>query len=316
MNTLTKENLQDWLDKLSWTEVEKKVKEHGHVLLPAMIDSHVHFRVPGESHKEDWQWGSQAALEGGIVGVIDMPNNKPSVTNKSVLEEKIRTVNKQKEDGFKSFFNLGASANQDPDLSCADQVAGLKVYHTETTGDLLVNNKERLEKIYKTWPKTILVHSEEIDTILELVRKYKKSTYFCHVSTKDELEKLKKAKQEGLPIFIEVTPHHLLLNEEDKKEWGNFLEVKPSIKTEEDNKALWKAVKDGTVDVIAADHAPHLPEEKESDNPPAGLPGVGQILPLMLNAVSEKKMKLDRLVELMHDNPIKIFGLTGTCLHP
>ncbi|MFH1536827.1 MAG: amidohydrolase family protein [Patescibacteria group bacterium] len=311
MNILTEKDLQDWLNKLSWEEVEKKVKEHGHVLLPAMIDSHVHFRVPGDSHKEDWEWGSKAALEGGIVGVIDMPNNKPSITNKGVLEEKIRIVNKQKQDGFKSFFNLGASASHDPDLSCVDQVVGLKVYHTETTGDLLVQDQERLEKIYETWPKTIIVHSEEIDTILELVKKYKKPTYFCHVSTKPEIEKLQKAKQEGLPVFIEVTPHHLLLNQDDLDEWGCFLHVKPPLKTKEDNKALWKAVRDGTVDVLASDHAPHLPEEKEGDNPPAGLPGVGQILPLMLNAVNENKLKLERLIELMHNNPIKIFGLTG-----
>ncbi|MBU0670763.1 MAG: dihydroorotase [Patescibacteria group bacterium] len=343
MSTLTKEQLESWLETATWENVTKKVADTGHVLLPAMIDTHVHFRVPGDEHKEDWQWGSQAALNGGICGVIDMPNNNPPILDLGVLDQKIEKVKKQKVKGFRSYFYLGVYGGREPDLRCVDKVVGLKLYFGSSTGNLLVNKKDQLEKIYKKWPKLISVHAEDeniiqanrkkyaelnepikhslirdakaaesaVKEILNFVRKYKKPTLFCHISTEGEIRLLKNAKNQGLPIYIEVAPHHLFLNEESYSDWGNFVKVNPPLRTKKDNKILWEAIKDGTVDTIASDHAPHTPLEKSLDykNTPAGLPGVGQILPLMLDAVNKRKLSLKRLIELMHHNPREIFEL-------
>ena len=345
MNTLNKKDLQEWLDTKSWDEVKNKVEKTGHILLPAMIDSHVHFRIPGADYKEDWEWGSKAAIAGGICGVCDMPNTNPPIVDKSVLDRKKDRVEKEKMSGFKDFHYLGVYGNRDPNTDSKDEVVGLKIFLGSSTGGLLMESSKGVEKVFKNWPGLIAVHAEDeeiiqentakykdlnepikhskirspkaavsaVKKVLEYVKKYNKPTYFCHVSTKGEIELLRKAKKEGLPVYIEVTPHHLLLNESAYSEWGNFVKMNPPLRTKEDNKALWEAVADGTVDVIASDHAPHLPEEKalDYDNTPAGIPGVGQILPLMLNAVNDGKLSLDRLVECMHDNPKKIFGLKG-----
>ncbi|MBU0731766.1 dihydroorotase [Patescibacteria group bacterium] len=345
MNTLSEKDLQEWLETESWDKVKNKVEKAGHILLPAMIDSHVHFRIPGGDYKEDWEWGSKAAIAGGICGVCDMPNTNPPIITKEVLDKKIDRVKKEEVDGFKDFHYLGVYGNREPDLRAKDEVVALKVYTGSSTGDLLVETEKGLEKVFKEWPGVIAVHAEDekiiqeniaryadlnepikhskirspeaavsgIKKVLKFVKKFNRATYFCHVSTETELEVLVAAKEQGLPIYIEVTPHHLYLDESAYDEWGNFVKINPPLRTKKDNEALWLAVSSGIVDVIASDHAPHLPEEKALDyaNAPAGVPGVGQILPLMLNAVSEGRLSLERLIECMHDNPKKIFGLKG-----
>jgi len=344
--------MNTWLPKVKklisrnqWPKAEKYLKKEGLLLLPAMVDSHVHFRTPGQTYKEDWQTASKAMVNGGISAVIDMPNNLPAVIDQKTLNEKIRIVNNQIKLPVKHYFYLGASSKKLPDPKLKNKVIGLKVFLGSSTGNLLIDKKENLEKIFKIWTGLLAFHAEAEDLIcqrsikykhlnsiskhsiirndevaakavrqiISLAKKYRRSVYICHVSTKNELELIKRAKKQGMIIFAEASPHHLFLNTSDYKKLKNKAKVNPPLRAARDQKALWQAVQDGTIDVIGTDHAPHLLKEKNQgyDKAPSGLPEIETVLPLMLNSVSQKKISLNRLVELMHKNPKRIFKLKG-----
>ncbi len=341
MSKLSAQQLTEWLQTLKWEEVETRVQERGLLLLPALVDAHVHFRVPGAEHKEDWETGSEAAVQGGLCGVVDMPNTSPPTFTKKELEEKIQIVEGQKKHGLRSYFYVACQSDAAPDPSCAEFAVGVKVYYGSSTGNLLTNTQNTLEQLYTSWPRIITIHAESEEVIqknleqytdrsnpsvhskirsreaavqatkelIEIVRKHKKPTIFAHVSTKEEIELLSNAKQEGLPVHIEVTPHHLFLNDSDYEQWENYVRVNPPLRTEEDNRALWQAITDGVVDYIGTDHAPHTSEEKELeyDEAPSGIPEIDTVVPLMLNAINEGKLT----IELMHTNPIRLFDLHG-----
>jgi len=278
--------------------------------LPGLIDVHVHMREPGATHKEDFLTGTSAALAGGFTTVIDMPNNATPITSLARLEGKIELVKaKTVADVGLYFGSLGDNLKEFPHV--VDTVFGIKLYLNETTGNFLID-EEKLKTIYKAWPDTrpIFVHAEQnaVGMVIKIVRETGKRTHFAHVSSPTDLQEIIKAKEEGLPVTCGVTPHHLFLTTKDKEKRGPYAIMKPPLVTPDDVKFLWEHL--DAFDVIESDHAPHTKEEKEnSEKPPFGVPGLETTLPLLLTAVSQGKLTLERVIELCHTNPAKIFNV-------
>lgn len=282
------------------------------ITLPGLIDPHVHLRDPGQTHKEDFYTGTSAALAGGYVTVMDMPNNLVPITTLERLEEKIASARKQAvcDIGF-HFGTLGDNFEEFPKV--IDKVMGLKIYLNITTGNFIID-RDKLLDIYKAWPesKPILLHVESddeglLDTVLAVIKKTKKQTHICHVSSVGELTLAMNAKDLGLPVSCGTTPDYLFLTEEDRERVGSYMHMKPRPKTKHDQDFLWKHM--DAIDVIETDHAPHTKTEKESDNPPFGAPGLETALPLMLTAEAEGRITRAQLVDLFHNNPARIFAI-------
>ena len=279
------------------------------ITLPGLIDIHVHLRTPGQEYKEDFYTGTSAALAGGFTTVLDMPNNKVPITTLDLLEEKIELAKKDIVCDLGFYFgSLGDNLEEFEGVKTL--VFGIKLYLNITTGNFLIDS-EKLTKIYESWPsdQPILLHceGETIPMALEVIRTTKKRTHICHVSSQEELSMIMAAKEEGLPITCGVTPHHLFLTEEDAKRLGPYGHMKPYLKTQLDVNFLWENL--DKIDVIESDHAPHTKKEKDSSNPPFGVPGLETTLPLLLTAVSEGKLSMDDIKRLLHTNPAKIFNV-------
>jgi|TARA_B100001964_G_scaffold244809_1_gene328068 dihydroorotase len=276
------------------------------IIIPGLIDSHVHFREPGLTQKEDFLTGSMAAAAGGITTFLDMPNTKPATTNLQRLDEK-RKLAKKSVVNFGLYF--GSTNDNIAEIEKVKGVAAVKIYMDYTTGDLILNNEKVLKKIFSS-NKTIAVHAENEHVLkaLELVQHADNHLYLCHVSSKEELHYAKKDAIKN-KVYVEVTPHHLFLTAKNVNDLGSLGEMKPSLKTEKDQKALWEGIHNGEVDTIATDHAPHTKEEKLDPNYPYGVPGCDTMLPLLLNSVNEKKLTLNKLVQLCCENPVKIFKI-------
>lgn len=281
------------------------------IVLPGLIDPHVHLRDPGQTHKEDFYTGTAAALAGGYTTVLDMPNNLEPITSAARLGAKqagarLRAVSDL---GF-HFGTLGD--NLDVFDQVIDRVTGLKIYLNTTTGNFIID-KDKLLAIYEAWPgtKPILLHAEDdvSDLVLDVVRRTKKPTHICHVSSQAELEMVLKAKDEGLPVTAGVTPHHLFLTEDDQEELGAYGLMKPSLKPKRDQQFLWGHM--DAIDVIESDHAPHTKAEKKGSAPPFGVPGLETTLALMLTAEAEGKLTRQQIIEKLHANPLHIFGLVA-----
>jgi dihydroorotase len=276
------------------------------IIIPGLIDSHVHFREPGLTQKEDFLTGSMAAAAGGITTFLDMPNTKPATTNLQRLDEK-RKLAKKSVVNFGLYF--GSTNDNIAEIEKVKGVAAVKIYMDYTTGDLILNNEKVLKKIFSS-NKTIAVHAENEHVLkaLELVQHADNHLYLCHVNSKEELHYAKKDAIKN-KVYVEVTPHHLFLTAKNVNDLGSLGEMKPSLKTEKDQKALWEGIHNGEVDTIATDHAPHTKEEKLDPNYPYGVPGCDTMLPLLLNSVNEKKLTLNKLVQLCCENPVKIFKI-------
>jgi len=282
------------------------------IKLPGIIDSHVHLRDPGATLKEDFYTGTCAALAGGVVAVIDMPNNPEPTTSIKALAKKEKLAAQKCVCDYGFYF--GASLdNYNLAKEVYQKVKGLKIYMDHTTGTLLIEDLIVLEKHFQNWPKTkpILVHAEDatLTKAIALAFVYNKWLHVCHVSQQSELELIKKAKQKGVKITCEVTPHHLFLTNNDEKRLDGFAKVRPPLRTKQDQQALWKAINSGLIDYIATDHAPHTIKEKKSKNPPFGIPSIETRLPLLLTAVSKGKLTLNKLIKLISTNPAKIFKI-------
>lgn len=276
------------------------------IIIPGLIDGHVHFREPGLTHKEDFLTGSMAAAAGGITTVLDMPNTIPPTTNLQRLEEKRKLARKSI---VNYGFHFGSTNDNIAEIGKARDVASVKVYMDYTTGDLKLDDYNALKKIFSS-NKTIAVHGENENILkaIELIQHGKNHLHFCHVSSKEELHYIRRKKIKN-SISVEVCPHHLFLTAKDLNELGNFGEMKPGLKTKDDQKALWEGIHNGKVDTIATDHAPHTKEEKMQMNYPFGVPGCETMLPLLLNALSEKKITLKKIINLCCENPAKIFKI-------
>ncbi len=321
------------------TEADRVIDASGKFLLPGVIDVHVHFREPGASHKEDWEHASRAALMGGVTTVLDMPNTDPPTINQKALDEKKALVK------GRSYVNYGFYAGATQDLKSLQAMTGMvavKLYMGSSTGGLLLEEPEYWEQVFriaKAKDIPVVVHAESerrihqnmkrprtgeamdychvrdsecareaLEAALELRKKIGNRLHVAHVSSKAELELLHVFRDPK--VSAEVAPHHLFFTMEDMED--AFLKMNPPLRTIMDVEALWRGLLDGTLHCIATDHAPHTREEKALDvwEAPAGVPGVEFVLPLMLNAVSEGKLTLERLALLMCEQPAKIFGLS------
>ncbi len=279
--------------------------------LPGLIDVHVHLRDPGATQKEDFYTASRAALAGGVVGLVDMPNNPAPTINLKRLVVKKQAAKKSVCDYG---FYFGANQENWKDFrKVFSQVFGLKIYMNHTTGPLLVEDLAVLQQHFKNWPqsKPILVHAEQ-DTLAKaigLAACWDKWLHVCHLATSEELELVKKAKQKKIKVTCEVTPHHLFLTKDEVKTLGSLAVMRPPLQTRADLKSLWWGINKGIVDLIATDHAPHTLKEKQSSSPPNGIPGLETSLPLLLTALNENKITLKKLIELTSINPAKFLGL-------
>ena len=289
------------------------------IRLPGLIDPHVHLREPGATQKEDFETGTKAAIAGGYTVVLDMPNNPIPTISPQALQEKIDLAKGRiyADVGF----HFGASSKSIKYFTeVFSRVFGLKVYMNQTTGDLLMEDDQTLEAVFSAWPKDlpagrqgkpILVHAEgeTLQRAISLAKKFGSKLHVCHVSLEKEVELIKEAKANGLNLSCEVSCHHLFLTDEDAKRLGSFGIMNPPLSSREDQKALWEGIEDGTIDMIGSDHAPHTKEEKQGGKPPYGVPGLETTLPLLLTAVSDGKLTIERLIELTSTNPRKVFGI-------
>jgi len=323
---------------------DEKIDCKGNIVLPGLIDVHVHFREPGLTWKEDWSTGSKAAAKGGITYVMDMPNTKPPTT-------KIDRILEKKKLAKKSVINFGIYAgiceeNIDQIGELAKHADAFKIYMGKSTGELKLDKHDLLLKAFSEISKTnkvVCVHAEDqkiidkfskkykdrddpiahalsrppkaeikaIKEAIEIAKQTKVKLHVCHLSTKRGLELIKNAKREGIDISCETCPHYLFMTQDDLKKMGKLVKMVPPLRTKKDQMALWKGINDGTVDILATDHAPHTLEEKSKGtwDAPSGVPGVENSLQLMLNAVNKGLIDLKKVVRLMHDNPVKRFGL-------
>ena len=273
---------------------------------------HVHLREPGAPHKEDWYTGTSAAVAGGVVAVVDMPNTNPPTLTAGRLGEKEQIAGRTALCDYGFYF--GTDGNNLAEFEKVyDRVCGLKLYLNETTGSLLIEDKKKIENIFRAWPKgkPILAHAEG-DTLahaIDLAAQCGQRLHGCHIATAHDLARVVEAKQGGVKITCEVTPHHLLLTEKDAARLGAFGQMKPEVGTDDDREALWEGIQRGVVDSIATDHAPHTREEKQSGIPVWGVPGLETSLPLMITACEERHIMLEVLQRLMSVNPRVILGL-------
>jgi len=282
------------------------------VILPGLIDAHVHLRVPGGEHKEDYRSGSAAALAGGFTHILGMPNTQPPLLTLECWQA-------AQQQAWRASYcavdlHCGASMATLTELpALAERALSLKVYLDETYGRLAVNGCEELRRIAQCWPKNkpIALHAEgqSIRMAISLARELRRPLHFCHVSRREEIEWIAQAKAEGLPVTCEVTPHHLFLTQADAERLGTLGDMRPRLAETRDVEALWSHIT-STIDIIASDHAPHtLAEKSDLTNPPPGVPGLESTLPLMLTAVADGRLILERLQELLYFNPRRIFHL-------
>ena len=285
-------------------EADQMINAKGQFAIPGLIDCHVHFREPGLSHKEGWKTGSYAAAAGGVTTVLDMPNTKPPTLTKKLLDAKRELAKKSV---VNYGFHFGASLRNSAEIRKVNgNVASTKLYMNHTTGELMVNDKKAIERIFAS-AKMVTAHAEEGTAFeaIQYAQKAKKRLHLAHLSCKREMEFLEKYKTNG--VSAEVTPHHLFLDKNSVKKMGAFALMKPELKSRKDVAALWGGVKRGLVDTIGTDHAPHTREEKK--DAVFGVPGLETMLPLLLDAMNKGRLSLTKIVELTAKNPAKIFGI-------
>ncbi len=277
--------------------------------LPGLIDIHVHLRDPGQTHKEDFYTGTSAALAGGVTTVFDMPNNLEPIFTYEKLVEKISIGQKKAVCDWGVYFGTDGKNLGEFD-KVKDLVVGLKVYLNITTGKLIIENNLLVEEIFQSWSKdkVIVVHAEKekVDLAINLAKKYGNKIHITHVGLKDDVIKIISAKEEGMRLTCDTTPHYLFLTVKEVQNLGNFGLIKPAIGSKTDQEFLWQNLK--YIDCIATDHAPHTVEEKKSNTVPTGMPGLETTLPLLITAVHEGRITIDEVTRLTNTNPQKIFG--------
>ncbi|MEZ5840107.1 MAG: dihydroorotase [Hyphomicrobiales bacterium] len=311
-------------------------------VLPGVIDSQVHFREPGNEHKEDLETGSRAAVMGGVTAVFEMPNTSPQTTTGVALADKVARGRDRMHCDFA--FWVGASHDNIGDLAELERLegaAGIKVFMGSSTGTLLVEDDEGIAAILAAINRRAAFHSEDeyrlnarldervhgdpsshpvwrdeetalssTKRLVGLARAAGKRIHVLHVTTAEEIAFLANHKDVA---SVEVTPNHLTLSADDYKRLGTYMQMNPPVRDARHRDALWRAIGQGLVDVIGSDHAPHTREEKDRAYPasPSGMPGVQTLVPLLLDRVVRGDLKLSRFVDLTSAGPARLFGISG-----
>ncbi len=279
--------------------------------LPGLIDPHVHMREPGGEQKEDWDTGTAAALAGGFTAVLAMPNTHPPIVDPTSLDLALDAASRKARCDYALF--LGAGPDNAASLpAISHRSAGLKMYLDQTFGPLRLDEISLWMEHFAAWPTDIpiVAHAEgrTMAAVMLLAALYDRPLHLAHVSHRDEILLIRRAKERGLKITCEVTPHHLFLSEADIPLIGaGRSEVRPVLASKTDQAALWENL--SVIDCFATDHAPHTIEEKDGPKPPPGFPGLETALPLFLGAVHDGRLSIDDLVQRMYTNPRRIFNL-------
>ena len=327
---------------------DEKTNLRNLLVLPGLIDVHVHLRDEGKAYKEDFYTGTAAAAAGGITTVLDMPNNDPVTMSTETLKNRMRIAERR------SLVNIGFYSEFPKDLGevagiVAQGAVGFKLFMSRQVGGLniddddalqeaftrvgelgvpvavhaedkalLMANEERLKRANRHDAAAFLkAHSERVELkAVERLLKVSAQTgvrlHFCHMTTEEGLKAVVEAKKSGGNVTCEVTPHHLLLSNADYEHYGLMLTIMPPLRGESHIEALWKGVADGWVDVLGSDHAPHALSEKSAGSVwdvKVGVPGLETTLPLMLTMVRQNRISLAHVVQLLSEKPAKIFGL-------
>ncbi len=279
------------------------------VRLPGLIDVHVHMRQPGGDHKESWSTGTAAALAGGFSTVLAMPNTSPAVVDEASLE----VASDLAAGGARCDFGLYLGAghgNAGAVDSLAARGVGLKMYLGQTFGDLRLDDQAVWSAHLEAWPEdeVVAIHAEGsvLQTVIGLAESLDRPIHVCHVADANDISLVAAAKDRGMRITCEVTPHHLFLDVTSPLTSGRA-EVRPRLGTPDDRRALWEHL--DVIDCFATDHAPHTLAEKDGLDPPPGFPGLETALPLLLTAVEDGSLTIGDIVERFHVRPVEIFGL-------
>ena len=334
-------------DEIPATEGVIVIDAQGKHLLPGVIDTHVHFRDPGLTHKADFHTESCAAVAGGVTSVIAMPNTKPQTTTEALLDDKIAMASAKSLCNFG--FMVGATNDNIDTLNSIDtaKYAAIKLFMGSSTGNMLVSDDAALERLFQTAKKPIVAHCEDEARIAErtaiakerwgdsapasahasirddeacfrsthkavsLAQQFGSRLHVAHVTTAKELSLFSEGSIDGKRITAEVTPSHLWFCDEDYTTLGNRIRCIPAVKSADDREALRKALNDGLLDTIATDHAPHLLEEKMKPyfESVSGMPSIQHSLLVALELSKQGYLSLEKVVEKMCHNPAKLFGI-------
>lgn len=328
-------------------EYDKVIDAEGLYLLPGIIDDQVHFRQPGATHKADIHSESRAAVAGGVTSYMEMPNTNPPTTNAELLKQKFDIANEDSMANY-SFF-IGATEENVDEIAEIDtkEIAGVKLFLGSSTGNLLVKDKNAIEKIMQVSPTLIAAHCEDDGIIADNLKQmreiygdnipmekhceirsaeacYKSSSeavetakrtgahlHIFHISTEKEIALLSDKPLEDKKITAEVCVHHLFFNSDDYKQLGARIKWNPAVKYESDRLALIQALKDGKIDVVATDHAPHTWEEKSAPYTkcPSGAPMVQHSLQVMIELSQRGYFSIEDIAKWMCHNPARLYRI-------
>jgi dihydroorotase len=328
------------LDPADHLQVDQIVDARGKHLIPGVIDDQVHFREPGLTHKEDLATGSRACARGGVTTYLEMPNTSPPTTTIERLHDKLQLAASKSLVNFG--FYVGATTDNLRELQRAQRTPGIKIFIGSSTGELLVDDQESLERIFAETELPIAAHCEDESTVranrahfaashdvadhsrirdekaaviatrraVDLAVRHGHRLHVLHVSTAAEVPLI---AHRTPYVTAEVCPHHLLFNVDDYARLGSLVQMNPSLKTAADNQRLWQALYEGNIQVIATDHAPHTLEEKQRPYPdsPSGLPAVENSLALMLDQVNQGRCTLAQVVHWMCEAPAAVWDLVN-----
>jgi len=312
---------------------EESIDARGMLVLPGAIDVHVHFRDPGPNYKEDWASGSASAAAGGVTAVIDQPNTVPRTMDARSFEEKLEIarhrssidfalnggpgkIDELKGAGAQAIGEIFSYEHSDAELAAVlsrvKEAGMLASLHAED-GAIIKEKAAELSGRHDPEVYSLVRPASAEALAIEKACSISERLHICHLSSAQGLAAVEEARRSGPAVTAEVAPHHLLLNDKDYQKQGSFLKMNPPLRRKADNDALWRALRTGAIDILASDHAPHLPEEKREDiwEAPPGVPGVETMLPLMLMAVKKNLIGLERLVDALSLRPARIFGLAG-----
>ena len=311
------------------------------VVLPGIIDTQVHFREPGSTDAEDLESGSRAAVLGGVTALFEMPNTNPPTSNLVEFDKKLQAAKNRMHSNYAFYFGATPdNTNQLAKLKDVEGCCGVKLFAGSSTGNLLVDKEADIEKVISRSDRIVSIHSEDEDIIklrkkfikkgdvhshaewrnvevamsstrrvVKIAERYNKKIHVLHVTTREEVDFLAMHKKN---VTFETTPQHLTMYAPDcYDKLGTYAQMNPPLRTKEHYDRLWVAIKNNIVDVLGSDHAPHLKENKDKEYPnsPSGMPGVQTIFPVMLDHVNNEKLTLQQLINLMCENPCKIFGI-------